>query len=255
MSALREAAEEYLQVRRALGYKLRQPGRLLVQFVEFLEERGASHITTELALAWARQPASGSQIWWHQRLVVVRGFARHLVALDPRTEVPASDLLPARPHRAVPYLYSDAEIAWLIQAARALAPPLKAATYATLIGLLSATGMRVGEAIGLDRDDVDLEDGWLLIRRAKNDHRREVPLHQSAVQALDAYARLRDELCPRPLSKSFLVTITGRRPHPARSEACSTSCATPPACRSGDLRQGGFRACTTCAMGSFCARC
>ena len=215
MSALREAAEEYLAIRRALGYKLRQQGRLLLQFVEFLEERGASQITTELALAWARQPASGSQIWWHQRLVVVRGFARHLVALDARTEVPASDLLPARPHRAVPYLYSDVEIARLIQAARVLAPPLKAATYATLIGLLSATGMRVGEAIGLDRDDVDLEDGWLLIRRAKNDHRREVPLQQSTVQALDAYARLRDELCPRPLSESFLVTITGKRPHPS----------------------------------------
>jgi integrase/recombinase XerD len=103
----------------------------------------------------------------------------------------------------------------LIQAARALAPPLKAATYATLIGLLSVTGMRVGEAIGLDRDDVDLDGGWLHIRRAKNDHRREVPLHESTIQALDAYARLRDELCPRPLADSFLVTITGRRPHPS----------------------------------------
>jgi integrase/recombinase XerD len=215
VSALGEAAEEYLQIRRALGFKLRQQGCMLLQFVAFLEEREATVISTELALQWARQPAGGSQMWWHQRLAVVRGFAQHLAAVDPRTEVPSSDLLPARAHRTIPYLYCDAEIARLIGAARALAPPLKAATYATLIGLLSVTGMRVGEALGLDRDDVDLDGGWLHIRRAKNDHCREVPLHESTIQALDAYARLRDQLCPRPLSDSFLVTITGRRPHPS----------------------------------------
>jgi integrase len=119
-------------------------------------------------------------------------LAQHRAASDPRTAVPRSDLLPARLHRAVPYLYSDGEIVRLIEAARALAPPLKAATYATLIGLLSVTGMRVGEAIGLDRDDVDLDDGWLLIRHAKNDHRRVVPLHESTVEALAGYARLRE---------------------------------------------------------------
>lgn len=215
MSSLRDAATDYLAIRRALGFKLRQHGRMLLQFVDYLEQRDATVITVELALEWACQPSGGSRMWWHQRLVVVRGFARHLVALDPRTEVPSSDLLPARLHRAVPYLYSDPEIVGLIAAARALTPPLKAATYATLIGLLSVTGMRVGEAIGLDRNDVDLDDGWLLIRRAKNDHCREVPLHHSVVHALDAYARLRDELCPRPLTDSFLVTSTGRRPHPS----------------------------------------
>jgi len=206
---------EYLAIRRALGFKLRQHGRMLLQFVDYLEQREATVITIELALQWACEPSGGSHMWWHQRLVVVRGFARHLKALDVRTEVPSSDLLPARLHRAVPYLYSDPEIARLIAAARMLAPPLKAATYATLIGLLSVTGMRVGEAIGLDRDNVDLDDGWLLIRHAKNDHCREVPLHQSTVGALDAYARLRDELCPQPLTDSFLVTTTGRRPHPS----------------------------------------
>jgi len=101
VSALGNAALEYLQVRRALGFKLRQQGRMLLQFVDFLDQRGAAVITTELALEWARQPAGGSQMWWHQRLAVVRGFAQHLAASDPRTEVPSSDLLPARPHRAV----------------------------------------------------------------------------------------------------------------------------------------------------------
>jgi len=215
MSSLREAAEEYLALRRALGFKLRQQGRMLLQFVEFLEQRDATVISTELALQWACEPSDGSRMWWHQRLVVVRGFAQHRAACDPRTEVPASDLLPARLHRAIPYLYSDAEIAQLIAAAQALTPALTAATYATLIGLLSVTGMRVGEALGLDRDDVDLDDGWLLIRHAKNDHCRIVPLHPSTVQALADYARLRDQLCPQALSESFLVTITGRRPHPS----------------------------------------
>jgi integrase/recombinase XerD len=215
MSSLREAAEEYLALRRALGFKLRQQGRMLLQFVEFLEQRDATVISTELALQWACEPPGGSRMWWHQRLVVVRGFAQHRAACDPRTEIPPNDLLPARLHRAIPYLYSDAEIAQLIAAARALAPPLTAATYATLIGLLSVTGMRVGEALRLDRDDVDLDDGWLLIRRAKNDHCRIVPLHHSTIQALTDYARLRDQLCLQPLSESFLVTITGRRPHPS----------------------------------------
>lgn len=215
MSSLREAAEEYLALRRALGFKLGQQGRMLLQFVTFLEQHDTAVITTKLALQWACEPSSGSPMWWHQRLVVVRGFAQHRAASDSRTEVPPSDLLPARLHRAVPYLYSDAEIVRLIQAARALAPPLKAATYATLIGLLSVTGMRVGEAIGLDRDDVDLDDGWLLIRRAKNDHCRVVPLHESTVQALAAYSRLRDQLCSQPTTESFLITTTGKRPHPS----------------------------------------
>jgi integrase/recombinase XerD len=213
VSVLRKAAHEYLSIRRALGYKLEAQGHLLLQFIDYLEQRGALVITTELALEWARQPADASQLWWHQRLSVVRGFARHLVGLDPRTEVPANDLLPARFRRAVPYLYSEAEIARLMRAARAIPTPLKAATFETLIGLLSVTGMRVSEAIWLDRDDVDLDGEWLLIRRAKNERSREVPLHQSTVQALCAYALLRDELCTRPLSQSFLVTSTGGRLH------------------------------------------
>jgi integrase/recombinase XerD len=213
VSALRRAAHEYLTIRRALGYKLSQQGRMLLQFVDFLDEQGAEVITTELALQWARLPSGASQRWWRQRLEVVRGFARHLAAFDPRTEVPARDLLPARIHRAVPYLYSDAEIASLIGAARALSPPLKAATYATLVGLLCVTGMRVSEALGLDRDDVDLDGGWLHIRHGKNGHCRGVPLHESTVHALDAYAHLRDELCPQPLAESFLLTCTGSRLH------------------------------------------
>src|SRR2546422_1977798 len=107
MSALRRAAEDYLATRRALGYKLGWQGRVLLQFVDYLEGSGASVVTTGLALRWARQPAAGSQLWCSQRLSVVRGFTRYLQVHDPRTEVPSTDLLPARFRRRVPHLYSD----------------------------------------------------------------------------------------------------------------------------------------------------
>jgi integrase/recombinase XerD len=211
MSALRQAAEEYLTLRRALGYKLGWQGRVLLQFVDYLDERGASVITTELALAWARQPSQASQLWWSQRLSVVRSFARYLHALDARTQVPGPDLLPARFRRAVPYLYSEADIEALMGQAAAIATPLRAATYETLIGLLAVTGMRVGEAIGLDQDDVDLADGLLVVRHGKGGSRRVLPLHASTVDALGAYAQRRDRLCPKPSSAAFFVSNSGTR--------------------------------------------
>jgi integrase/recombinase XerD len=211
MSTLARSVEDYLALRRALGYKLEAHGRLLPQFVEFLDQQHAPVITTALAVAWATQPAGGSILWWHQRLAVVRGFARYLQAADPRHEVPAEDLLPAKFARAVPYLYSETDIERLMQAAGAMASPLKTATYQTLIGLLTVTGMRIGEAIGLDRADVELPEGRLTVRRAKNGRSRELPLHPTTVEALGSYACLRDEVCPCPKAPSFLVTTTGGR--------------------------------------------
>ncbi len=211
MSRFREAAEEYLAIRRALGYKLIGQGRMLAGFVTFLEGSGASVITNRLALSWAQQPAGSSQVTHNQRLSVVRGFARHCQGFDPHTEVPATDLLPARFGRAVPYLYSPDEIASLMEAARTIRTPLRAATFETLVGLLAVTGMRAGEAIGLDRDDVDLPGGRLLVRCGKNGKSREVALHPTTTEALSAYARRRDELCPRPKSPSFYVSIAGTR--------------------------------------------
>jgi integrase/recombinase XerD len=102
MSALRQSVDDYLQVRRALGYKLTIHGRVLPQFARFLEQRDASVITISLALEFATQPQDASVVWWHQRLAIVRGFASYLQAIDPRTEVPAADLLPAKFRRATP---------------------------------------------------------------------------------------------------------------------------------------------------------
>jgi integrase/recombinase XerD len=211
MSDLRAELARYLAIRRALGFKLARAELLLAQFLGYLETIGANTITTDNAMAWAMLPANGSSSWWGQRLSVVRAFARHLHAIDPVHEVPPAGLLPARSPRAVPYLYSDADIAALMAAARELRSPLRAVTFETLVGLLAVSGLRIGEALRLDRDDVDLNDGLLHVRQTKFGKSRDVPLHSSTVNALVTYARRRDELCPRPRHPSFFVSVAGTR--------------------------------------------
>ncbi len=211
MSPLRQRAEEYLAVRRALGFKLYGQGQMLLQFIDHLDAEGAAVVTTELALAWATQPSGTTPIHQRHRLSVVRGFARYMRAVEPRTEVPAEDLLPARYHRTAPYLYSPSEVAELMAAARSLRSPMRAAAIETLIGLLAVTGMRVGEAIELDRDDVDLPGMLLVVRSGKNEKSRRVPLHPSTTAALADYADKRDQLCRRPRSSRFLTGDGGDR--------------------------------------------
>lgn len=211
MSPLRLALADYLAMRRALGYKLERAEKLLAQFVAHLEGVGATHISIEHALAWAMAPAGASAGWWGQRLSVVRGFAAYLSTLDPAHEVPPADLLPQRSRRATPYLYSDEQIAALMAAARSLRFPLRVATYQTLIGLLAASGLRIGEAIRLDRADLDPEGGLLTVRESKFGKSRLLPLHPSSVAALDAYLSVRDELYPGPSAPALLISSTGTR--------------------------------------------
>jgi integrase len=211
MSALGQLAEEYLQMRRALGYKLTAQGRILRGFVRYLDNLGATRITVELALDFATQPAHASPIWWTRRLSVVRGFATYVQAIYPDTEVPPGYLLAQGAPRAVPYPYSSADIAALMIAARKLRPALHAATYETVIGLLTVSAMRVGELIALDRDDVDLAEGVLTIRSSKFGTARMVPIHPTTVDALRAYAQRRDELSPDRKSPSFFVSTVGTR--------------------------------------------
>ena len=211
MTTLRQALGDYLRIRRRLGFEMPQDGRLLEGFVEFLERAGAERITTELALMWARMPVDAHPHYWRQRLGVARGFARHLATIDPASEVPSKDLLPATRPRIAPYIYTDAEIAALMAAARGLRPRLRAARHETLIGLLAATGMRPGEALALDRQDVDLRDGVLHVRAGKQRRQREVPLHQSTIGALRDYARRRDARFARPSTPAFFIAARGRR--------------------------------------------
>ena len=167
-------------------------------------------MTTERAVAWATNTKE-SVTWRSARLAAVRGFARYLQAIEPRTEVPPAGLLPRCSRRARPYIYDDAEISALITAAHALRLRIGRCTYATLLGLLAVTGMRVGEAIRLDRDDVDWEHAVLTIRSTKFGKHREVALHATTAAALLAYSRRRDELLPHPRSPSFFVSRAGTR--------------------------------------------
>jgi integrase/recombinase XerD len=212
MSApLRQALGNYLSLRRALGFKLDNAARLLGQFLDYLEQRGIDTVTTEDTLAWAMLPVQASRHWWAIRVSVVRGFAVYLHGTDPRVEVPPAGLIRCGTSRVTPYLYSDAEIAALIDAAAELQPRLRAATYQTLIGLLVISGLRIGEAIALDEADLDLEHGVLLVRHAKFDKQRLVPLHPSAVRALARYLGLRHQLNPRAGSPALFVSTAGTR--------------------------------------------
>jgi integrase/recombinase XerD len=211
MSALSEHAEQYLAIRRSMGFKLERAGRLLSDFVAFTETAGLSTVTVDGALTWACQPARVSEVWVAQRLSVIRGFARYLCALDPHAQAIPRDLLPAQPRRVTPYLYSDTELTALIERARSLPHPLKAATFVTLIGLLAVTGLRGGEAMRLDRDDFDAAQQLLTVRVTKFGKSRLVPLHQTTVAALQEYGAVRDQLCPSPVAASLFVSTTGAR--------------------------------------------
>jgi len=211
MSPLRQALVDYLTVRRALGFGLRRDEKLLEQFLTYLENLGEERVTTRTALAWATLPQGADRSWWSCRLSIVRGFATHLHTIDSATEVPAADLLPWKRCRATPYLYSDEEIAALIAAAGRLRTPHRVATYQSLIGLLVVTGMRVGEAIGLDRGDFDSSNGLVVVRKGKFGKSRELPLHPSTVNALRDYLRRRDRPRSTASTSALFVSSAGTR--------------------------------------------
>jgi site-specific recombinase XerD len=209
MSELRRHAEDYLRLRRSLGFKLTLHSRLLPQFVDYLDAAGATTVTTELAVSFAQLPQGVQPVQWAHRLSMVRGFARYLQAIDPATEVPPHDVFAARYQRPTPYLWQESEVLDLMAAARQLRPALCALTYECFFGLLWAAGMRIGETIGLQRGDVDLTRGVITVRQAKLGRSRLVPLQQSSTDALASYARGRDRLCPRPGSQAFFVSSRG----------------------------------------------
>jgi integrase len=212
MSALEQALADYLQLRRSLGHELAEARWLLPGFVAYLDARNARTVTIEAALAWAQQSNTGTVTTvGPRRMTAVRGFARYLTGIDADTEVPPLGLMPHRQRWRRPFIYSRVDIDAVMSQARSIASPLRAATYDTLIGLLAASGLRIGEAIKLDRSDLDWADGVLLIRESKFGKSRLVPLHTSSMRALAAYAQLRDELLPRPKEPSFFVSLTRKR--------------------------------------------
>ena len=209
--SLHRSLEEYLTTRRALGFKLERAGKLLPLFVDYLDETGNAFITAKAALAWATLPQNVQPQQWAKRLIMVRGFAKYMQTLDPRTEVPSLELVPHRHVREQPYVYTADEIVNLLKAAQALSLPLMAATYTTLIGLLSVTGIRIGEAIALNDGDVDLHRDVLTIRKTKFGKSREVPVHMTTAEALTRYRDERKRRSPRRAESSFFVSTAGTR--------------------------------------------
>jgi len=218
MKSLRTAVKDYVEMRRSLGFKLKRAAVLLPQFVDFLRQQGSSVMTTRLALQWAQSNSRVQPAEWAQRLTVVRCFARYWSATDPRTEIPPWGLMPYRPKRARPYLYSDEEVRQLLEAAWRLGG-LRGLTYYCLFGLLCVTGMRIGEVLNLRSADVDLAAGLLTVRGAKFGKSRLVPIHCSTQKVCSQYVRYRDRAFARELS-FFFVSKRGNRLD--RAQVCRT---------------------------------
>jgi len=213
MNTLRQALGEYVAMRRKLGFKLQDAAAGLLDFVRFMEQNRASYVTNSLALAWAKRPGL-QQAEWGRRLSFVRMFARHRSATDPRTQIPPVGLLPYRPKRARPYIYSDQQIKNLLDAALKLpnSDGLRPWTFYCLFGLLSVTGLRLGEARNLKLEDVDLQAGMLTIRNTKFGKSRLVPLHDSTNKILAKYMARRARIwAGRSVSPYLFVSNWGNR--------------------------------------------
>jgi integrase len=211
MTDLRSTLERYVNMRQGLGYKFQRQAQRLDDFISFMEKRKAVTITTKLAVKWATLPPDCNASW-ALRLAAVRGFARHLASLNPKTEVPPPGILPPL-KRAKPYVYSNAEISALLAAALALPPAdgLRRWTYHCFFGLLAVTGLRLSEAIGLQRDEVDLKAGVLTVRQSKFGKSRLVPLHLTTCAALRSYSERRDAHLGSRCCPHFFVTESGGR--------------------------------------------
>ncbi len=212
MTALADAAAEYLALRRRLGHDLADAHRLLPRFVAYLDDIGATTVSVETAIAWSMAPdVDPASSVWPRRMIVARGFARHMAGIDPATEIPPVGLIPSRQRWRPPFLFTEDDIERLVAAASSVVRwRLPAATHSTLIGLLAVTGMRVGEALKLDDDDIDWDDGVVQVRESKFGKSRIIPLDRSTLDALGSFVATRDGLVERWVPAVF-VSIRGNR--------------------------------------------
>jgi len=218
MISLTVRLEQYLTIRRSLGYDLSFSERVLRRFAEFAGSEGADHITVELFLRWKKRFGSANNHTWSTRLGMVRVFASWLQGFDPRTEVPPPGLVSGKPRRPRPYIYTDDQIAEIVTEAGRLPSSygLRGWTCSTLFGLIAVTGLRVSEALGLDDKDVDLNEAVLSIRRGKNGKCRFVPLSPCAAERLRAYRAERNRILGTGRVAFFLLE-NGERP----SDCCA----------------------------------
>ena len=214
MKTLAKALTDYLNLRTSLGFKLNDARKALPKFVSFLNRRGARFITARLAVQWAVAPQTAKKGYWAQRLSMTRGFAKYLSGLDARTEIPPAGILPYGNRRRKPHIYTRNEVGQLLRATLAgrRARKIHAHTYATIFGLLPATGLRLSEALNLDDADVDLNTGLLTIRGSKWRKSRLVPIHPTTVQKLALYQRTRNRVHPKRNTSAFFILDNGARP-------------------------------------------
>ncbi len=206
-AALGQRVQEYLRLRRALGFRLEREGTVLAQFAAYLEEKGAATITAEHAIAWAQLPQGVDPVNWSHRLTAVRSFAAWLRTTDPAAEIPPRGVFPGQGKRPVPFIWSPGDIARLAAACGSLRPRMRAATYTALFGLIAVTGIRIGEALAIPADGIDLDAGLLPVSPAKSRCERILPLQPSTVEALAEYDSLRRRR--HPAAATFFVSIRG----------------------------------------------
>jgi integrase len=212
-TTMRDRVEQYLAYRHTLGYQLLNAGQLLHSFARFADSAGhCGPLTIDIAVRWARLPVQATRMYQARRLEVVRTFARYLAAREPGTEIPPRGLLGPAHVRRPAFIYSEANIAALIKAAGALSPAdaLRPHTYATLIGLLACTGLRIGEALALRADDVDCATGLLTVRQTKFHKSRHVPVHGSALEPLRSYTLARTRRHPLLPNSTFFISDAGQ---------------------------------------------
>lgn len=208
MTDLPTLINDYLGIRRSLGATLDESERYLTSYLAYLTADRLDAITVATATAWARQPG-GDPHYIAARYATIEIFSRWAHCLDARHDSLPSQNHPRTSKRIVPYLYTDDEVRALINETSILAKKIRQATLATLIGLLAVTGMRIGEAINLNRDDH--QPGLLTITNTKFGKSRLVPIHTTTDNALAAYATLRDTTFPAPTTNAFFLSSVGHR--------------------------------------------
>ena len=241
MKTLSQRLDEYLTLRRSMGFDLSFEERVLRKFTTYAGENGFDRISTPLFLDWKANYGDADDNTWSRRLGMVRRFAFWLAEHDDRTEIPSSQLVIGRYRRRVPYIYAPRQIADIVAEAGRLPSPygLRAALWQTLFGLIAVTGMRVNEALSLDQHDVDLERAILTLRNTKNGKDRQLPVNEDTAHWLVRYAELRDRLVPQQSSRFFIkedgepAEIAGHATTSRRSQDIGLRVTTEPSTRHG----------------------
>jgi integrase len=217
VKALTDRVEGYIDLRRSLGYAFNKQAAILRALARYVEARRLDGpLTQDMAISFIFS-LEGTANGRATHYGIVCRFCEHFAIYDPRTEALDRRALPRSRAIPPPRILSDEELTLLISASRRVSPryPQRGLTLTMLVGLLASTGLRSGEALRLDRPDVDLADGLLHIRKTKFRKDRLVPVHATTLSALRTYAHKRDAFFPVPKDSAFFLSSRGNRLSPA----------------------------------------